>query len=339
MPCFSGSHKIRIVKLIVQVPCLNEAETLPAALTGIPADIPGIDIVETLVIDDGSKDNTVAVAQSIGVDHIVSHNVNLGLASAFATGIEFSLRCGADIIVNTDGDNQYPAQYIVDLVAPIVRGEADIVVANRQVNNVPHFSPLKKTLQSAGSWLVRTVSGTKVPDAPSGFRAYSREAALRLNILTRYSYTLETIIQAGKMGLRVISVPVETNPPTRPSRLQRNSWHFIKAQLSTIVRLYAFYEPLRTFTYLALPFLLIGILLLARFGIFYLIGVRGIGRFSQSVSIGVGMLLVGVIIGLFGIQADIANKHRQMTQEVLYRLKKQELENSVQNDWITKTPN
>jgi glycosyltransferase involved in cell wall biosynthesis len=327
-----GGHKIRIVKLIIQVPCFNEAETLPAALTGKPVNIPGIDIIETLVIDDGSQDNTVAVAQSVGVDHIVCHNLNLGLARAFATGLDYSLRCGADIIVNTDGDNQYPARYITDLVAPIVRGEADIVIANRQVDSVPHFSPVKKALQIAGSWLVRTVSGTGVPDAPSGFRAYSREAALRLNILTRYSYTLETIIQAGKMGLRVVSVPVETNPPTRPSRLQRNSWHFIKAQMSTIVRLYAFYEPLRTFTYLALPFLLIGIVLLVRFGIFYLIGVRGIGRFSQSVSIGVGMLLVGVIIGLFGIQADIANKHRQMTQEVLYRLKKQDLERNIQGN-------
>lgn len=324
------------MKLIIQVPCLNEAETLPDALMGVPADIPGIDIVETLIVDDGSEDDTVAVARSIGVDHIVCHDVNLGLARTFATGIEYSLRCGADIIVNTDGDNQYPAHYIADLVAPIVRGEADIVVANRQVNSVPHFSPVKKALQSAGSWLVSTVSGTQVPDAPSGFRAYSREAALRLNILTRYSYTLETIIQAGKMGLRVVSVPVQTNPPTRPSRLQRNSWHFIKAQASTIIRLYAFYEPLRTFTYLALPFLLIGIVLLARFGFFYLIGVRGIGRFSQSVSIGVGMLLVGVIIGLFGIQADIASKHRQMTQEVLYRLKKQELERDAEDNWTTK---
>lgn len=336
MQRFYGGHKIRTVKLIIQVPCLNEAETLPAALTGIPAKIPGIDIIETLIIDDGSEDDTVAVAQAMGVDHIVRHNLNLGLARAFATGLESSLRCGADIIVNTDGDNQYPARYIPDLVAPIVRGEADIVVANRQVDSVSHFSPVKKALQSAGSWLVRTVSGTQVPDAPSGFRAYSREAALRLNILTRYSYTLETIIQAGKMGLRVVSVPVETNPPTRPSRLQRSSWHFIKAQTSTIVRLYAFYEPLRTFTYLAFPFLLVGIVLLARFGIFYLIGIRGIGRFSQSVSIGVGMLLVGVLIGLFGIQADIANKHRQMTQEVLYRLKKQELERDVRDNWPTK---
>ena len=299
-------------------------------MEGLPTAIPGIDSIETLIVDDGSADDTVAVAESLGVDHIVCHNNNRGLARAFATGLETSLRLGGDIIVNTDGDNQYPARYIAHLVAPIVKGEADIVIANRQVDKVTHFSPFKKALQSAGSWLVRTVSGTQVPDAPSGFRAYSREAALRLNILTTYSYTLETIIQAGKMGLRIVSIPVVTNPPTRPSRLQRNSWHFVKAQSSTIVRLYAFYEPLRTFSYLALPFLFVGAFLLARFLFLFLIGERGIGRFGQSVSIGVGMLLVGVIIGLFGIQADIASKHRQLTQEVLYRLKKQELERDAQ---------
>jgi hypothetical protein len=212
-------------------------------------------------------------------------------------------------------------------VAPVIDGQADIVIGNRQVRRVSHFSPFKRFLQSAGSWLVRTVSETDVPDAPSGFRAYSRDAALHLNILTQYSYTLETIIQAGKQGLRLVSIPVETNAPTRPSRLQRSTWHFIKAQAGTIVRLYAFYEPLRTFTYLALPFLISGILLLARFGFMYLIGERGVGRFGQSVSIGIGLILVGVIIELFGIQADVASKHRQLTQEVLYRLKKQELDN------------
>jgi len=288
--------------------------------------MPGVDVIETLIIDDGSEDETIAVAEKLGVDHIVRHNRTLGLARAFATGIDTSLQLGADIIVNTDGDNQYPAGYIGALVAPIVQGKAEIVIANRQIENVPHFSPVKKLLQSAGSWLVRTVSGTQVPDAPSGFRAYSREAALRLNILTRYSYTLETIIQAGKQGMRIVSIPVETNPPTRPSRLQRSSWHFIKSQASTIVRLYAFYEPLRTFSYIALPFLMTGIILLTRFLILFIIGERGIGRFTQSVSIGVGMLLVGVIIALFGIQADIAGKHRQLTQEVLYRLKKQQLD-------------
>ncbi len=317
-----------IVKLIIQIPCFNEAETLPLVFEGMPSSIPGVDIIETLIIDDGSLDDTASVAKALGVDHYVSHTRNMGLAAAFATGLEYCLKLGADVIVNTDGDNQYPARYIPELVGPIVGGKADIVIANRQVERVAHFSPLKKFLQATGSWLVRAVSGTEVPDAPSGFRAYSRETAVRLNILTQYSYTLETIIQAGKMGLRIISVPVDTNPPTRPSRLQRSTWHFIKAQTSTIVRLYAFYEPLRTFSYIALPFLLAGILLLLRFFGFYLVGEQGIGRHVQSVIIGVGLIVVGSFIGLFGLQADIASKHRLLTQEILYRLKKQELEQS-----------
>lgn len=320
------------MKVIVQIPCLNEAETLASALEGLPDTIAGVDCIETMIIDDGSDDDTLAVARSLGIDHIVAHRRNLGLARAFASGIDRSLRLGADIIVNTDGDNQYPAHYVADLVAPIIAGEADIVIANRQVHQVAHFSPLKKGLQGLGSWLVRTVSGTDVPDAPSGFRAYSREAALRLNILSRYSYTVETIIQAGKMGLTIVSIPVDTNPPTRPSRLQRSAWHFVKAQASTIVRMYAFYEPLRTFSYVALPFIVSGLLLLARFGFYYLIGERGIGRFVQSVSIGIGLLLVGVIIALFGVQADVAGKHRQLTQELLYRLRKQELEQLLAAD-------
>jgi hypothetical protein len=184
---------------------------------------------------------------------------------------------------------------------------------------------MKRLLQKLGSWTVRTVSGTDVPDAPSGFRAYSREAALRLNILTQFSYTLDTIIQAGKLGMTIVSIPVETNGPTRPSRLQRSMWHFIKAQASTIVRLYAFYEPLRTFTYASLPFLSVGVLLWLRFFYFWVIGERGIGRFTQSITFGTGLILVGMLIFLFGIQADITSKHRQLTQETLYRLKKLEL--------------
>jgi glycosyltransferase involved in cell wall biosynthesis len=323
------------VKLIIQIPCLDEADTLPAALEGIPSSIPGVTSIETLVIDDGSLDDTVEVAKSLGVDHIVRHSRTMGLARAFATGLENSLGLGADIIVNTDGDNQYPASAIPDLVKPIVDGEADIVVANRQTKDVPHFSPVKKFLQWAGSSLVRWVSGTEIPDAPSGFRAYTKDAALHLNILTRYSYTLETIIQAGKQGLRIISVPIQTNPPTRPSRLQRSAYHFIKAQAGTILRLYAFYEPLRTFTYLAAPFLISGSILLLRFAILYIIGERGIGRYLQSVTIGVGLVLVGVIVGLFGIQADIASKHRLLTQEALYRLKKIELENVLKGNRST----
>ena len=311
------------MKLIIQIPCYNEAETLPETLADLPVHIPGVDIIETLVIDDGSDDETAVVAQKHNVNHIISHPKNMGLAAAFQTGLDAALRLGADIIVNTDADNQYPGRYIPDLAAPIVKGTADMVIANRQVNQIAHFSPLKKGLQKLGSWTVRTVSGTDVPDAPSGFRAYSRETALRLHILTRFSYTLETIIQAGKLGLTIVSVPIETNETLRPSRLQRNMWHFIKAQAGTILRLYAFYEPLKTFSYIALPFLLLGGLSWLRFLYFYF---QQIGGHLQSLTIGTGLFLVGILILLFGIQADITSKHRQISQEMLYRLKKMELE-------------
>lgn len=313
------------VKLIIQIPCYNEAETLPQTLAALPRHVPGISSVETLVIDDGSNDNTLEVAHSLGVDHVVRHPQNLGLARAFQTGLDTCLRLGADIIVNTDADNQYHGDCIRDLVAPILDEEADIVIGNRRVKEIEHFSPLKKLLQQLGSWTVRVVSGTAVPDAPSGFRAYSREAALRLNILTRFSYTLETIIQAGKLGLRMVSVPVEINSPTRPSRLQRNTWHFIKAQTGTILRLYAFYEPLRTFSYIALPFLLVGGGAWLRF-LYVFLTTLDRDRFVQSLILGTAFILVGVLILLFGIQADISSKHRQLTQEMLYRLKKLELE-------------
>jgi glycosyltransferase involved in cell wall biosynthesis len=317
------------VKLIIQIPCYNEAETLPITVANLPKQVPGITCLETLIIDDGSEDETAVVAQTLGIDHIIRHPRNLGLARAFQTGIETALKCGADIIVNTDGDNQYPGKYIQDLVAPILHKEADIVIANRQVNQIAHFSPIKKLLQKLGSWTVRTVSGTDVPDAVSGFRAYSRDAALRLNILTRFSYTLDTIIQAGKLGLTIISLPVNTNDPTRPSRLQSSMLHFIKAQASTIIRLYAFYEPLRTFSYIALPFILTGIGTWIRF--FYISYLRGgYDGLIQSITIGTGLLLVGALIFLFGVQADIANKHRQLTQETLYRLKKIELSQAKQ---------
>jgi glycosyltransferase involved in cell wall biosynthesis len=320
------------VKLIIQIPCFNEAETLPITLAELPRYIPGIDCIETLVIDDGSSDDTAVVAHSLGVTHIVRQAHNQGLAKAFQTGLDTCLRLGADIVVNTDADNQYPGRYIADLVAPILEDEADMVIGNRQVQQVEHFSPLKRWLQSLGSWTVRTVSGTDVPDAASGFRAYSREMALQVNILTRYSYTLETIIQAGKMGRRIVSVPVETNETIRPSRLQRNMWHFIKAQAGTIMRLYAFYEPLRTFSYIALPFLLIGSGAILRFLYLAFVGQSNIGRYIQSITIGTGLLVVGVIILIFGIQADISSKHRQLTQEMLYRLKKMELEQLQQED-------
>lgn len=313
------------MKLIIQIPCYNEAQTLPETLAELPATIPGIDCLETLIIDDGSQDETITIAKSLGVDHVISLPQNRGLAQAFQTGLDACLRLGADIIVNTDADNQYPGRFIPDLVMPVLHDKADIVIGNRQVEVIPHFSPIKKLLQKLGSWTVRTVSGTAVPDAASGFRAYSREAALRLNILTRYSYTLETIIQAGKLGLSIQSVPIETNAPTRPSRLQRNMWHFIKAQGGTIMRLYAFYEPLRTFSYIAIPFIVVGLGAWLRFFYFYYTRQNPTGHI-QSITIGTGLILVGVITLLFGVQADIAGKHRLLTQETLYRLKKMEIE-------------
>nr|BAG55469.1 putative glycosyl transferase [uncultured bacterium] len=326
LPGSRGCATIAPVKLIIQIPCFNEADTLPETLADLPRHIPGIDVIETLIVDDGSSDATAVVAQQLGVDHIIQHRQNLGLAKAFQNGIDTCLRLGADIIVNTDADNQYPGRYIPDLVTPILDNRADMVIGNRQIDQIAHFSPAKRALQKLGSWIVRSASGTNVPDAPSGFRAYSRETALRLTVLTRYSYTLETIIQAGKLGLTIVSVPIETNPTTRPSRLQRNMWHFIKAQAGTIMRLYAFYEPLRTFSYIALPFLLVGGLLWLRFLYVYLFETAASDRFVQSVTMGTGLLLVGVLILLFGIQADISGKHRQITQETLYRLKKMELE-------------
>lgn len=313
------------MKLIIQIPCYNEAATLPQTVAGLPRTLPGIDCIETLVIDDGSEDETAVVAQQLGVDHVVRHAQNRGLARAFQTGLDAALRLGADVIVNTDADNQYPGHHIADLVAPVLAGTADIVIADRQTATIEHFSPLKKALQALGSWTVRTVSGADVPDAPSGFRAYTRDAALRLTVLTRFSYTLDTIIQAGKMGLTIVSVPVETNAPIRPSRLQSSMWHFVKAQASTIVRLYAFYEPLRTFSYIAAPFIFLGLAAWIRFFVIF-IARGGYSGLQQSVTIGTGLLLVGVLIFLFGVQADITSKHRQLTQETLYRLKKLELE-------------
>jgi glycosyltransferase involved in cell wall biosynthesis len=312
------------VKLIIQIPCLNEAETLPEVLAELPRHIDGIDLIETLVIDDGSNDGTAEVASALGVDHVVRHPRNLGLAKAFQTGVEAALQRGADIIVNTDADNQYPGRYIVDLVTPILSGNADMVIGDRQIGTIDHFSPWKKLLQRLGSWMVRNVSGTDVPDTVSGFRAYTRETALRLNILTQFSYTLDTIIQAGKKGLTIVSVPIETNGPTRPSRLQHSTWHFVRQQAATIVRLYAFYEPLRTFLYIALPFLLVGTFLLLRFGYFYITD-GGMGH-VQSVTIGSGFFVVGIFVALFGLQADISSKHRLLSDQTLYRLKKLELE-------------
>jgi glycosyltransferase involved in cell wall biosynthesis len=312
------------MRLIVQIPCFNEADMIARTIRDLPALVPGFDCVEYLVIDDGSTDDTGRIAKEAGAHHVVRHPTNLGLARAFQTGVDACLRLGADVIANTDADNQYPGRYIADLTAPIVARIADITIADRQTDAITHFSSSKRLLQRQGSRVVRALSGTTVKDAPSGFRGYSREAALRLNVLTDFSYTLETIIQAGKMGMRIVNVPIETNPPTRPSRLHRGVLQFTLRQSSTMLRLYAFYEPLKTFSWLALPFVLVGLGAWARFFILYVTGQSDVGRYVQSLTIGTGVLLVGVLVLLFGVQADIANKHRQLTQIVLYRLRKLE---------------
>ena len=312
------------MKLIIQIPCYNESATLDVTVRELPKEVPGFDIVEYLIIDDGSTDKTSEVAKALGVHHIVRHPANFGLARGFQTGIDACLRFGADVIVNTDADNQYPGRYITDLTAPIINRVADIVIGDRQTDKIEHFSRIKRFLQRFGTAAVRHLSGTAVADAPSGFRAYSREAALRINILTQFSYTLETIIQAGKTQLKIVNVPISTNPPLRPSRLHKSTSQFVLKQLSTILRLYAFYEPLKTFSLLSLPFLLIGAAAWIRFIYLYLDGQSDIGRFIQSLTMGTGLIVMGLLILLFGLQADIANKHRQLTQIVLYRLRKLE---------------
>jgi glycosyltransferase involved in cell wall biosynthesis len=312
------------MKVFVQIPCLNESKTLPLVVAGIPHALPNAQI-EILVIDDGSDDGTVEVARQLGVEHIVRHPFRRGLAAAFQTGIDTALGLGADVIVNTDGDNQYPQVAIPQLIAPIILGEADIVIADRQTATILHFSPLKRFLQAMGSWIVRLVSETTVPDATSGFRAYSREAALRLNLFTRYTYTLETIIQAGKKGLRIAHIPITTNPQTRPSRLLRNNWDYIRRSVATIVRLYAVYEPLKAFGWLSMPFFVIGLGLIGRYLIFYFTEQSSLGRYIQSVIIGGTALSIGVLIFLFGMLADLVAANRVLMEEILYRLKRAEL--------------
>ncbi|MFZ1755983.1 MAG: glycosyltransferase family 2 protein [Caldilineaceae bacterium] len=312
--------------LIVQIPCYNEAETLPLVLAELPRSLPGISRLEVLVIDDGSSDETVRVAQALGVAHILRLPRNMGLAAAFQAGLEYCLAAGADVVVNTDGDNQYPGRFIGDLIKPVLAGQADIVIGDRQTYQIAHFSPVKRLLQRWGSWVVRVASDTEVPDATSGFRALSREAALRLIVLTRYTYTLETIIQAGKKGLIVASVPITVHDPTRESRLMRSTWSYVKRSAATILRLYAFYEPLRTFSFLAAPFAASGTILLLRFFYFYLFSAQsGIGRLNQSVTIGSTLITVGFLIFLFGVIADISSTQRALMEEILYRQRKQEL--------------
>ena len=307
------------MKLIVQIPCYNEEKTLPPTIRDIPRSIPGVDQVEVLVIDDGSTDGTLAAAQAAGADHIISFTGNRGLAAAFSAGLVASLQHGADVIAQTDADNQYKGEYIPALIQPILRREADLVVGTRPIEGIQDFSWMKKKLQRLGSWVVRKVSGTEIADVTSGFRAYSREAAMRLNVISDFSFSLETLIQAGRTNMKVVQVPVETNRQTRPSRLFKGIPHYIWCQLQTIFRIYALYRPLRFFATIALLIFLPGFGLGVRFLYYYLTG-NG-GGHIQSLILAAVLMLFGFQIGIVGLLADLISANRKLVQDVLFQVK------------------
>ena len=318
------------MKLIIQIPCYNEEGTLPATLRDLPRELPGIDEIEVLVVDDGSTDRTVQVARDLGVQHIVCHKKNLGLAAAFATGLEAALAAGADVIVNTDGDNQYCGADVGVLIQPILDGRADIVVGDRGVAALQHFSTIKRALQRFGSWVVQRAAGIPIPDATSGFRAFTRDAALRLTVLSDYTYTLEMLIQAGVRRMTVAFVPVRANPQTRNSRLIRNTPSFISLSAVTILRFYTMYRPLRVF--MALSAITVGIALLLglRFLYFFSLG-RGAGH-VQSLILAAILTIVGFQVGLIGLLADSVAMNRRLMEETLYRIRQRQLGGAADND-------
>ncbi|MDP8225443.1 MAG: glycosyltransferase family 2 protein [Candidatus Lernaella stagnicola] len=305
------------MKLIIQIPCFNEAATLPGTLADLPCAIPGFDEVEILVVDDGSTDGTGQIARDAGVDHVLRFVSNRGLAAAFRAGLDKALALGADVIVNTDGDNQYPGTAIPELVRPIVDGEAELVVGVRNIENVPHFSRFKKRLQRAGSAVVRRFSGLRVEDATSGFRAFSRRAATRLNVINRYTYTLETLIQAGRQDLAVVTVPIDVNPKTRESRLIRSTPKYIWRSAITIVRMFITYEPLRALGSIAALLLGVGMLIGMRFVYFYCTeGGRG---HVQSLILAAILIIIGFQTGVLGVLADLSATNRRLLEDLLAR--------------------
>jgi len=308
------------MKVFVQIPCLNEEQTLPAVLASIPRSIDGIDEVEILVIDDGSTDRTVEVARGLGVRHIVRHSRNRGLARSFRDGIDYALAHGADIVVNTDGDNQYPQDRIPDLVRPVVDGHADIVIADRQTATIAHFSLFKKLMQRIGSRVVNFAADTELPDAASGFRAYSRASLLRLNIVTEFSYCMETIIQAGHKRLRIVSVPVTTNPKTRESRLFRNIFHHMGKSGSAIVRSYLMFKPYVVFAWFAVLFGILALVPAVRFLVLWLVHDDAAGNI-QSLIFAAIMSMAALLSGALGILSDLLRTNRTLLEEQLERIK------------------
>ncbi|NIQ02787.1 MAG: glycosyltransferase [Nitrospinaceae bacterium] len=312
------------MKLIIQIPCLNEEHTLPQTLADLPRHMDGVDAVETLVIDDGSTDRTVDVARQHGVDHILRLTNTKGLAKAFYYGMNHALKLGADLIVNTDADNQYHGGDIPRLIQPILEGKADIVIGDRRVETIRHFSPFKVFLQKFGSWVVRQLSGTQVPDATSGFRAYSREAALQMNVVSDFTYTVETIISAGKKNLAISHIPVRTNPKLRESRLFPNIKTYLQRTLVTIIKVYSMYKPLKVFTLVGSISFFTGFAIGVRFLFYYFQG-QGQGH-VQSLILSAILLIVGFQIVMMGIAAELIAVNRQLLEDIQVRVKKLELD-------------
>jgi glycosyltransferase involved in cell wall biosynthesis len=314
----------RPTKLIIQIPCFNEEETLPLTVADLPRQVPGVDVVEWLVVDDGSTDRTSEVARELGVDHVVRHTRNRGLAAAFLTGLDAALRAGADVIVNTDADNQYDATGIPDLVAPVLDGRADLVVGERPIESIPEFSGMKKRLQRLGSWVVRKFSGTEIADAASGFRAFSRDTAMRMQVFGRYTYTLETLVQAGSEGLHVMSVPVQVNPQTRESRLVRSTRQYVMRSAQTIIRSFALYRPFRFFAIVGLVPFTIGALLVIRWLLLWAFEEDYRSRVPSLVA-AAGLILVAVQIWVVAFLADLQAASRRLQSESRLRARRAEL--------------
>lgn len=308
------------MKLIIQIPCYNESETLTVTLNDLPKKIDGIDEIEYLIINDGSTDNTVEVAKEWGVHHVVNFKCNRGLAKGFMAGLDACLLQGADIIVNTDADNQYCGSDIEKLIRPILDGKADIVVGERPIDSTEHFSFIKKKLQHLGSWVVRKASRTNIPDAPSGFRAYSREAAMRMNVVNDYTYTLETIVQAGRNKMAITSVPIHTNPELRKSRLFHSMWGYVKKSMLTILRALMWYKPLYCFTLVSAVPAAIGLIIGIRFLCYYFAG-RGNGH-VQSLILACTLLIIGFITFVIGMLADVIAANRKILEDTQYQVRK-----------------